>query len=455
MIGLYEAVCFIQSNMSGRPAYPAWVIPTFSTDANYPAGANPWSGQPTRVVYPGAAGGFVPNQPNAAQYFNYLYNQGFGIDQSAQTFLTSMLDFLGQSQALNFEYKGTTALLNGGGFNEPPIEMSWPIFDPIGNRWVMVGRTIHAGCLGWISYNGGGGIESGNAFYNPTGVFDGGLDYAMAGAVNPTTGLIVFLKKSGTSTSSLPTESFTWTANTLGSGTGGDAMFGDVRWFPPANKFVVISEQSSNATMYKGDGVTAWTDISSLIPSGLVAIPAGQSRHNWHCANSPTRMVALEENSTSYFTTDDAVTSTSRTLAAGIIATSNQVILTVTYATSLSLFYMVVYDKVALGFKCYSSADAISWSLQSSPATQVHPHAIGSVGTMLVMYGTKFPAGLSRSKFFISVDGATTWRETDGQGQAITAFCNAKIHTDGQRILMNTEDHYFRSAFSAGMPNTI
>jgi len=167
-------------------------------------------------------------------------------------------------------------------------------------------------------------------------------------------------------------------------------------------------------------------------------------------------MVAFEENSgNTYFTTDDAVTSTTQTLAAGIIATSNWSVVSVTYAAGLSLFVMIVYEKVALVFKTYTSPDAVTWTLVSSPATEIHPHVIGSVGTLLVLYGTKLPGGSPRAKFFLSVDSGATWRETDGQGQSMTAFCNGKINTDGQRILMNNEDHYFRSAFSAGLPTII
>lgn len=53
-----------------RPA----VIPSWSTDANYPAGGDPWSATPTRVE-PDAgnkAGGFVPKEKPPAQFFNWL-----------------------------------------------------------------------------------------------------------------------------------------------------------------------------------------------------------------------------------------------------------------------------------------------------------------------------------------------------------------------------------------------
>jgi hypothetical protein len=55
-------------------------IPTWSTDANFPAGTDPWSGTPTRVEPdPGdKAAGFVPATRGPAQWFNYLF--GFVTD---------------------------------------------------------------------------------------------------------------------------------------------------------------------------------------------------------------------------------------------------------------------------------------------------------------------------------------------------------------------------------------
>src|SRR6187402_1501439 len=51
-----------------NPTPPPW-----ATDANYPAGANPWSATPTRVVPSAgvAAAGFRPKQKPPAQILNY------------------------------------------------------------------------------------------------------------------------------------------------------------------------------------------------------------------------------------------------------------------------------------------------------------------------------------------------------------------------------------------------
>lgn len=54
------------------PTRPS-VAPDFATDANYPAGSDPWSGNPTKVT-PGAVAstGFIPKTMLPAQFINYV-----------------------------------------------------------------------------------------------------------------------------------------------------------------------------------------------------------------------------------------------------------------------------------------------------------------------------------------------------------------------------------------------
>lgn len=54
------------------PVFPPWAV-----EANYPAGSNPWNGQPTKL--PPLADYFIPSTPQnkvppPAQWFNYLFN---------------------------------------------------------------------------------------------------------------------------------------------------------------------------------------------------------------------------------------------------------------------------------------------------------------------------------------------------------------------------------------------
>lgn len=88
--------------MSGRPANPSYTVRTWATDANYAAGAQPWSSQPIKVEPPSPAGGFVPGQGAGAPYVNRLFNDAFTQDANAKTYQSTLLEYVGQMQALNW-----------------------------------------------------------------------------------------------------------------------------------------------------------------------------------------------------------------------------------------------------------------------------------------------------------------------------------------------------------------
>lgn len=77
--------------MSFRPAPPAftvpgWTIPVWAPSTNYPAGSDPWSGQPCKVVHPGAASvGFTPDTGAAAENFNQALNDAYTADGNSKT----------------------------------------------------------------------------------------------------------------------------------------------------------------------------------------------------------------------------------------------------------------------------------------------------------------------------------------------------------------------------------
>jgi hypothetical protein len=92
-----------------RPANPAWVIPTWAPNANYGASADPWSATPTKQAHPGAASvGFTPRAAVPAQCVNKLLNDAYGTDQTAKSYIGSVLDWTGQAPALTFHTDVTT-----------------------------------------------------------------------------------------------------------------------------------------------------------------------------------------------------------------------------------------------------------------------------------------------------------------------------------------------------------
>lgn len=96
--------------MSGRPAAPSYVTRTWATDTNYAAGAQPWSSQPIKVEPPSPAGGFVPGQGAGAPYFNKLLNDAFTQDAAAKTYQTTLLEYVGQMQGLNWPQRTAVTL---------------------------------------------------------------------------------------------------------------------------------------------------------------------------------------------------------------------------------------------------------------------------------------------------------------------------------------------------------
>lgn len=86
-----------------RPANPAWVIPTWAPNAAYPSSADPWSTTATKVPHPGAASvGFTPKAGVAAQCVNQNFSDAFATDQTAKSYVGSVVDWTGNAPALTF-----------------------------------------------------------------------------------------------------------------------------------------------------------------------------------------------------------------------------------------------------------------------------------------------------------------------------------------------------------------
>lgn len=86
-----------------RPSNPSYVVPVWAPNVNYPAGANPWSGTPTKTTHPAAGTvGITPRQGVAAQVFNRVVNDAYTVDQSTRDSLTALYNYVGQIPALNW-----------------------------------------------------------------------------------------------------------------------------------------------------------------------------------------------------------------------------------------------------------------------------------------------------------------------------------------------------------------
>lgn len=85
-----------------RPVNPVAAPAIFASDANYPAGTDPWSGQPLKVAVPNKATGFVPNQGAGAPHLNEVLN-GITVNlEASRVQAQAQLDYLGNVPSLNF-----------------------------------------------------------------------------------------------------------------------------------------------------------------------------------------------------------------------------------------------------------------------------------------------------------------------------------------------------------------
>lgn len=131
---------------------PAYTVRTFATDTNYPAGANPWNGQPVKVEPAGPDGGFVPDQMATPETFNKLFYDAFTSEAAAKTYqddnatevedeLAAHLAYTGQIVPLNWRAKVTVGAVSNRA----------AVYNPYVRRWLVVGDTEDARA----SYDGG------------------------------------------------------------------------------------------------------------------------------------------------------------------------------------------------------------------------------------------------------------------------------------------------------------
>jgi hypothetical protein len=226
-----------------RPVNPSWTVNGWASNANYPAGSDPWSNQPTKVSPPSPAGGFVPNQGAAAEYFNYLLNDIFNLHLSARIAFGNVLNYIGQIPALSF--RSSVTMLAGTSLIK---------FD--------------AGKLNWLG-GGSAGVSGGtmirtkdlrawptsNEISSPITVFDGAFDVDPSGnIVQPGTGAT-----DGAKVNEYAAGTATWTTRT---GLFSPAFIApDVVYEPVSGLWCVAGKQNGAFALgvYTSSNRTSWT----------------------------------------------------------------------------------------------------------------------------------------------------------------------------------------------------
>lgn len=428
-----------------RPAAPSYVVGSFSTDANFPAGPDPWSATPTKVAPPSPAGGFVPGSAAASEYVNYELNQAFVTDAAARAYQQTLLDFTGQIQGLSW----TSSALSASNKRT----YSRPVFDSVTNRWIISGQDATPTPGAFVCYDGRGWRATGGWVGDPSRT-----PFCMA--VNPTTGLAVAISSQGDKSWALPAGSETWNASVSTAVTG--QIFGGncCHWFPAAlsgaGACVAIGGVSGVVKMIRGTGLAAWTDISLSVPAGL------SGKITWECAANPTIFVAFTPdtlNQQTYMTSSDGSTFTLRTLAAGIVGASDAVE-DVHYNAAEGIFMLAVGSTT--GGKIYTSPDALTWTLKATLPTGYVPTDLAACGSLWALSVQRDIAGaVPRFTVILSTDQGATWRYTDGAMSVGSLSVGTQIRSsgglssNGRGFVLSDSISLLHTAACAGLPAVI
>ncbi len=427
--------------MSGRPSAPSW-----ATETNFPAGGQPWNGQPAKVQPPGDL--WTPNLKEAAEYRNWL-------DNAICTALQSLTDWAGNSPAMNWSPEG---LINGNGQNAVVWDATngtWlaSVYDDGTNKtYVYAGLAQDAfaifSAFPWAG-NMPGWTQLGNAM--PVANAVTGL------AGDPTGGWFAFLSNGAGNLqyNYLNTSTGTWISTRVLT----------THYFAPEaivfnGKVIVATAADSSALTlisYTTNHGSSWTDTAA---SGVLACNT-----RWLLkANGPgTQAIAIPsvQNASHYFTTSDGATWTQQsTLPVGLH--DQPVGLTWGQdATGPCWFLAVNTTLTSSPSKCafYRSSDGVTWTaittVPSVPAT-LNVTDLAAIGNMLVAPVADGPNFVD--DFIFSVDGGATWRAAPvvlGPNQAHTSafYTKGRINTNGAQF-MAWNSAFMRWSKNAGLPSS-
>lgn len=410
-----------------RPADPSWTVGSWATNANYPAGSDPWSAQPTKVAHPGPLGGFVPAQGAAAEYFNYELNRIYATQTSEKSKIAELLNFIGQVQIQNWPY------LESGDKGSPRVWCQGDAdFDPIKGLWVSIAYNSASGNRGYTSPTG--------VTWSSLGDF-GNSNTSAAVVVDRDTG-----KYYATAAGQIGDwDGTTWTM--IASGTGRILSTG--KWF--SSKAVFVGAESGPTTKIStyttaaghtnrtvpGTVTNALTWASAVGGSTMLAVPIEHAGAN---------LVGM--------TTTDGITWTAAafpTIAAG------ESIQDVGYGNGV--FMIAVSDSLDLtpDTKIYTSATgaAGSWTLVKT-LTGKYVNALACTGSLwFASWGADSTSEYARGIF--SLDNGATWGVVEGFNNRLSDNVRGRIANNGRQLLarkITGTDMAAVGSFIAGLPGT-
>lgn len=367
--------------------------PTFATETNYPAGPNPWNGQPLRLAPPSDY--FTPNTGAAPEEINYE--------------LGTICDYLGNANAWNSVAPGQAGL-DWRPFS-PVSTTPYTAFmagwwDPSNFQWLIAaGNSSGTGTCDVFMSKGLGDADYGTAVSNGAGITVGGR---ITDVFYDGTQFWAALIKSSDSSLCLyycsPGGAWTLADNFLaGTATITDAKF-DQRG---STWYVVVSSSTAliGTVYYVFGGGTTWTG-PSLAVNGTGAGTC--------VANNGTTSVAFA------VATSPANYGTAGTLDGGTAWTqhsasfmnhTNEEPIGVVWSSADNLFILVtVYGTTPSAMATYTSPDGLTWTLVSTLTSSFTPDCLAVTGYGCLAATTHDFGGGNCVMY--SVDAGATWHRS-------------------------------------------
>lgn len=363
--------------MPGRPINPAYVIPVWAPNANYPAGGEPWANTPTKVAHPGASSvGITPRTGVGAQVINKALSEGYLAQEATRSSLTELTDYSGQIAALNF-------LSSVSSFAATPVDGVW---DPVSLRWLIVapvakglfGSSDNCQTFGYQPLVGLGGSAT---------TFRVALSKASGEAVVLTTASADLYEMSAAGT-------WTYRAAALPAAVGSVcAIVYNPGLF--STGFYVATTTGSIFRLYRSSNRFTWQNVtlpSMTYPNVTSVAMACHTSNGIFVIACGSATVGVTE----ILTAPLGDTFASSLLNHGLAATDHSV----HWSDSLGVFVLCITGTSSS--KTYTSSNGVLWTLLSTLASS-GLFRVTSIGSMLVAIAN--PSG----RVTYSLDSGATW----------------------------------------------
>lgn len=410
-------------------------ITPWASDANYPAGAHAWSGQPTKVVP--AYVEFTPSVAFApsAQEMNDLLN-------ARDVALNAVIDYVAQTTLLVGALNWNPSRVNlGSGADQIMCANAW---DPFLRVWYsVVGDSI--GTKMFSTSNGGNTWRE----VNPDFV-TAYIPLAGCAAVNPNTGDVIVIRVDPGSginyVSHKPAYASAWvdTAQTAipTGGALGVCFFG--QWAGGGGgDFLFVGAQTSGgagigAVSLTSDGHGFWSPFT--LPSGWVSVTGQLAGYLYANKSDGTQTVVAMCGLTPGSADRSRLLSlpSNTDITPSILAAGGLHIRGLCYSSQLGLWAIAVVDS-AINTIVYTSPDLVTWTSRSA-MTNTSCAGIASIGNLFALYA--FNPDLPHvNRVLVTADimaGPAVWEPADFDDVTPLTSRQLKIGTflsNGEQIL--------------------